>query len=663
MDRPGSAEDGQPSMAQRIEQRRAALEARLAAQNAGNGESMLGIGQTADKEPKLGKGELQVRASHAELNRLRVQAQQRVTRYRVECEKLENERRVTAELSAKRRQEKKDEDTKSSRERNGEVEMKWQDLYFKKIPQELQKELNMQKEACSKIMLAKDRLIDDFRQQLKDADDEYVLALQRQASNIDGLISTMHHETDTMIAAYERELDQIEDAYTQERRQLLDTNQDEIQQLMQQRENKEKENSRKRDQKVTQDQQELDHLHEANAEEYAAKKVTLQKDIHTLAQQLEAMRAMYLLNQEKLLYNLRVLGQRTEENKRAIRAHREKMQRLQDNLSGLLMRYSEADKKYRQQNRELTVSYQRITEQYKDLQLKYQHFEKADFDNYNKVWKMNEEECMKYVQKCLQADMIVFQELLSVPWQSPKLDFWDVQESGANTSAAGNTTGNNDGDGHSDLDEDEEEETELSDIAKSMLQMLVTQVPFLNPSEERVRATIDSLEGEDPMAPKKMDAILRSLGCESQQERNHMLTHFVVEKDGGAVLIDPQDAVRALQRYLEDRHRRQNQTTVKSQVTLSKEKVKAQRRKAERQFWERITNVVPLKHERVWKSIEGALEKHLKNLQQRTVLIDETDKLRQQNDELRALLNQYLGTRINQELFAPPQLKVMGGTD
>ena len=47
-----------------------------------------------------------------------------------------------------------------------------------------------------------------------------------------------------------------------------------------------------------------------DAEDYNKLKIKLETDIQTLEQQLEAMRATYLLNTEKLEYNYRVLTER-----------------------------------------------------------------------------------------------------------------------------------------------------------------------------------------------------------------------------------------------------------------------------------------------------------------------------------------------------------------
>lgn len=41
-------------------------------------------------------------------------------------------------------------------------------------------------------------------------------------------------------------------------------------------------------------------------------------------------------------------------------------------------------------------------------------------------------------------------------------------------------------------------------------------------------------------------------------------------------------------------------------------------------------------------------------LKERSASIDETTKFRAQNEELKMLLNQYLGSKVNQELYVPP---------
>lgn len=79
----------------------------------------------------------------------------------------------------------------------------------------------------------------------------------------------------------------------------------------------------------------MDRLREQDAVEYNAVKAKLTNDIHQLEQQLEQMRATYLLNTEKLDYNYQVLKKRSEENAVTISHQKRKITRTQDAITTL----------------------------------------------------------------------------------------------------------------------------------------------------------------------------------------------------------------------------------------------------------------------------------------------------------------------------------------
>jgi len=470
-----------------------------------------------------------------------------------------------------------------------------------------------------------------------------------------------------MVEAYGSQLLYIEKAYNEERRELLQQCDADIKQLVDQRRLRESEFKKKREQKVAEAQRILEEKYEEAAEKYNKCKMENQHDIHGLAQELEKCKADFLLNAERLNYNLQVLRERVKENKNAQNQHKRKLTRLQDVLSSLISRYAETDKRFRQANNELTESYRRVTEQYKDLQLKFQHFENADVEKYKQVWQMHENDCMALVHTCLQGDRVVFEELLGVTWVPPPLDFWVGNDDAIQNDAV-------DAEGGGEAQEDEAQ-LDISDNAFAMLQMLQAQLPFLL-QDERLQSALDGLNSmptsQDEMA--QAHTLLQVLGIQQTEQLNELLDYFTVEADDGATaLINPQEAVRALHAFLDDRRKKMTAQVpsldmstakdTKATTALSEEaqKIKA-KRKSERDFWQRMATVIPSSHKRIWKALEDGLEKHLAQLQRRYELIEETDSIRKQNDELRALLNQYLGSRINEELFAPPQLQVIGST-
>ena len=59
----------------------------------------------------------------------------------------------------------------------------------------------------------------------------------------------------------------------------------------------------------------------------------------------------------------------------------------------------------------LTDEYKRITEQFKDLQSKFRHFELVDTKKYTEVWAMKESEVAATVKQLLQADKVRPQRL------------------------------------------------------------------------------------------------------------------------------------------------------------------------------------------------------------------------------------------------------------
>ncbi|KAJ1158325.1 hypothetical protein NDU88_011016 [Pleurodeles waltl] len=66
--------------------------------------------------------------------------------------------------------------------------------------------------------------------------------------------------------------------------------------------------------KVEEYEKQLKQLQEQDAEEYSIIKIKLETDVQILEQQLQQMKAAYLLNQEKLEYNFQVLKKRDDEN-------------------------------------------------------------------------------------------------------------------------------------------------------------------------------------------------------------------------------------------------------------------------------------------------------------------------------------------------------------
>lgn len=74
----------------------------------------------------------------------------------------------------------------------------------------------------------------------------------------------------------------------------------------------------------------------------------------------------------------------------------------------------------------------------------------------------------------------------------------------------------------------------------------------------------------------------------------------------------------------------------------------------EREYWDRLTRAVGDRVVRVWGKLEQQLGVYHKLLVRRGEGLGAVARLQAENEELRALLNQYLGSKINAELQIPP---------
>uniref|UniRef100_A0A7S0RVI2 Dynein regulatory complex protein 1 C-terminal domain-containing protein n=1 Tax=Chlamydomonas leiostraca TaxID=1034604 RepID=A0A7S0RVI2_9CHLO len=120
----------------------------------------------------------------------------------------------------------------------------------------------------------------------------------------------------------------------------------------------------------------------------------------------------------------------------------------------------------------------------------------------------------------------------------------------------------------------------------------------------------------------------------------------------GPLLVAPEEALRRLKAFVEV----ESSAPTRPGLAGPSRAAGAMRRAAEleAEFWTRMTHVISDKGTRVWRALEKQLEKYLALLQARASSLSDVDSLQHQNAELRTLLNQYLSSRINEELQIPP---------
>merc|ERR1719311_667198 len=373
------------------------------------------------EEESLGKK--QVGDSTACLERIKTETWNEITDIRVKFDDQENQRRIIEENARLDRYEALQIEAVTSGRKNAAVEMKWADLLNMDIPQELNDQLQLQKDQCQAIVDSKDRRILEFQTELKNKDEEYIKVLKQQSTDISSLVSKMRDQYYTLRKHYDEQLDEIEEAFVQDRAELLGKNKAEIEALFEKRRQMEEtEFLEARQERERKFQQRIDELRTQDADEYNKSKIALEKSIQELEQHLEKMMATYQLNKEKLDYNLQVLTERNKEHSAIQSSYKNRLNRLREALNNLMSRYNKLDQKYKQENVDLTEEYKRLTKQFKDLQEKFHHFEQADEKKFREVWEMNEEEVRGHIAKVLEADRLLHEQQLGLEWAPPKED-------------------------------------------------------------------------------------------------------------------------------------------------------------------------------------------------------------------------------------------------
>lgn len=155
------------------------------------------------------------------------------------------------------------------------------------------------------------------------------------------------------------------------------------------------------------------------------------------------------------------------------------------------------------------------------------------------------------------------------------------------------------------------------------------------------------------MALFQVESIIKALGIDTKEGMEQLVAHFVNEDSEELRLVDPSHAVKCLRNFVDEFRDSGGPTAAAAAGQAANSKTAATRRE-ERQFWERMSNVIARRTHRLWKNLYDCMQKTHNTLEDRKRTIDTNGTLETQNKELRALLSQYMSARVNDELYVPP---------
>ena len=539
------------------------------------------------------------------------------------------------------------EEAELSSRRNAAVAMAWDEMKELHIPEDLEHEIGETKKSCERIIAAKDSMITELDLDLKKQDEAFTLALKHFAEDVDTLLGRMQAQAAELRGSYTTNIEEIESAFMMERQEVLEKTKGETDEFLEKKSKNELKFFEERAQRIEDNSNALEKIRTEDAEEHNLLKITRETEIQALEQQLEEMRATYQLNSEKLEYNYRVLMERDMENNTTITQHKRKIARLQDVLSSVISKYNHMDKTFRSENSNLTDEYRRITEQYKDLQNKFRHFEVADEHKFVEVADHQTSLVTDLAHKLLDADCIIHEQQLGLRWFPPSEsaftkdeNIWaqkggKAQESAASTAAS------------------QSQATSVTrkfpqEAVKGVLELLVREAHFL--IDDRQRTKIAQMAPEDAMLAE-MDAVLAALEVSTPEQVDGLIPYFLAE--GTTEIIPAAQVFKQVKVFLNERNQARSIDAMKLDEKVTPQ-LKELHRKRAFAYWEKVSSVVSEDTQKVWMRLEHELERYVEVLKARKSINEDCYGLRQQNEELKLLLNTYLNAQVNDELHVPP---------
>ncbi|KAJ3274409.1 hypothetical protein HDV01_003013 [Terramyces sp. JEL0728] len=234
-----------------------------------------------------------------------------------------------------------------------------------------------------------------------------------------------------------------------------------------------------------------------------------------------------------------------------------------------------------------------------------------------------------------------------------------------------------------------------SKTMKKALELLCNEAGFL--VEDKLQKLLSPLH-KDEQSLMRLDSIFKALEVETIDDIERLTSYFVKDSsddntvdaqrsrtqlivEDNATLIHPNEVVAAIKNF-SDHSKKGNSSLIKKKliqnihqkelehveeehdetefVESKNEKVNKARtavvknKGLQKEYWQRMASVIDDKAYRTWMAVYAGMEKYNILLTQRWQISQKIEVTTKQNEELKALLRQYMASRINDELQIPP---------
>ncbi|RZF48087.1 hypothetical protein LSTR_LSTR002153 [Laodelphax striatellus] len=271
---------------------------------------------------------------------------------------------------------------------------------------------------CRELLADKDRVIRKLKEVLKKADLKLLKDLQRQTSDLTLLLSTVSEQEKILKRAVLAQLSLIEKTIDK----AAEETKEEFHKIWQDLDNEREENqARFMSEKVKSVITHYDEIanHENLLQEQdRSSRIRLDQDVQRIHRELQDLKAVCLLNIEKMDYSTHLLRKQAEESK-LLKSQQDKtmlkIKSAAEDLKQMTHSYRNNGYKIRKLRNNLDKLYNSII-----TELEMRKFTDVHLKKFKQIWKFNKETADNLLQKILFMDRTIVERLFQLKWTTPE---------------------------------------------------------------------------------------------------------------------------------------------------------------------------------------------------------------------------------------------------
>ena len=598
---------------------------------------------------------------------------------------IEQERTFRFKQTKRKYEEDFEKINKKVEEEKLEWNLGWNKILNQNNPLDLETELKEMKNECDQVISIKLNFIKELEQEVMRRDHEYVNKISDQNQQIDEFVKLMRQNLTEIKKKINQELSTLNSIYSSERSSEANSIEKKTKDFQTKRQEKEKQLTNEIITSSINNRDSLEELRQEHTQKLLLERSAFEENLQAHQKEFEDILAsnQYLL--EKLDYQSRVLTDSQGEHEEKAKLQAKKMSRQSEIIRSLKRKYLDDVKKYKSENAQITNEYKKLAENYRKLQDRFRKVAYADFNSFREVWNLNEKKLYELVLKVNSANEIVtkqqlgkenkeinsefikrkiigteeFEDLTKTPQALPEIKNIESEPKYKTTGILSNKN--------------------LSENLEHLWRLISDEVGFL--VDERVKNLVGIPEGEDienSTMKIKIDLLLQDLGITNEEDTAQLLSHFLrdtefeLETPG---FVRPYEVLKGLNSFVQAYKPtiQQNHMSLFSQITsdatqnTSSEVARAIMQLQEKmmselpeqiKFINKKTEVVSEEIWRIWNAAYKLMQRYVKELDERSKLILDTERLKNQNNEFEMILQKYLESDTNNKLIYSPQQTV-----